>query len=288
MIKTILVPATGDRGDVAVFEAALNVAREFNAHLEVLHTRLDAVDTAVKMTPEASGTSILIEDLIEQLERDAGEREAKAKQFFDDFCARQSLAIAETPTDQARTQPTAQWWVETGDEAQSMTAHGMAADLVIAGRGIDYMVTGRAVLEAALLETGRPLLIPSLATAAPLLGGTIAIAWKPTPQTVRAVAASMPFITRAKNVVVITAEEERTPEKADRLVRCLAWHGCQATAVLLKDNGHVVETVFAAAKESADLLVMGGYGHNRLREWAFGGFTRRALEDAPLPVLMAH
>ena len=122
-------------------------------------------------------------------------------------------------------------------------------------------MTGRAALEASLLETGRSLLIPSLATAAPLVGGTIAIAWKPTPQAVRAVAASMPFITRAKNVVVMTVEEERAPEKADRLVRSLAWHGCQAAAVLLRNNGHAVETLFPAAKQSADLLVMGGYGH---------------------------
>ena len=145
-------------------------------------------------------------------------------------------------------------------------------------------MTGRAALEASLLETGRSLLIPSLATAAPLVGGTIAIAWKPTPQAVRAVAASMPFITRAKNVVVMTVEEERAPEKADRLVRSLAWHGCQAAAVLLRNNGHAVETLFPAAKQSADLLVMGGYGHSRLRERAFGGFIRRALEDAPFRI----
>ena len=52
-------------------------------------------------------------------------------------------------------------------------------------------------------------------------------------------------------------------------------------------DGAVV-TLLAAAKDRADLLVMGGYGHTRIREWVFGGFTQQVLTDAPLPVLIAH
>jgi nucleotide-binding universal stress UspA family protein len=288
MIKTILVPATGEQADLTTFATALNIAREFAAHMDVLYVRLDPVDVAVAMTTDGAG-GMLVEGLIEQLERDALELEAKAKRLFDEFCVREGLAIVDTPADQAQARPTAQWHVEIGDETRSMVAYGMAADLVVAGRGIEHDVTARAVLEAALLEIGRPLLIPSPATAAPVFGGTIAIAWKGTPQAARAVAAAMPFIIRAKDIVVMMVEEGQASENADRLVRNLAWHGCRATAELLKPDGRDgAEILLAAAKERAGLLIMGGYGHSRLREWVFGGFTQKVLADAPLPVLMAH
>ena len=289
MINTILVPATGEESDRAVLAAAFGIAREFAAHVEALHIRMDAVDTAVGLTSDGPGGGILIERLIEQLERDARLREAQAKRLFDEFCARENLALVEAPPQQTESRPTAGWRAETGDEVRLMRMHGMAADLIVAGRGTEHDENARAVLEAALLETGRPLLIPSAAASAPLFGGTVAIAWKPTPQAARAVAAAIPFIKRAENAVVLTVEDGNTYEDAENLVRYLAWHGCSASVKILRpDRRKPVETLLAAAKEKARLLVMGGYGHNRLREWVFGGFTQRVLADAPLPVLMAH
>lgn len=286
MIKSILVPATGDQADLATFATALSVAREFSAHIEFLHVHLNAVETAVAMTSDASG-GMLLGGLIEQLEQDARAREAKAKRMFDEFCARENLAISEFPADQPKW-PTAQWHVETGDEARSITEYGMAADLIVARRGAEDEVAARLVLEAALLYTGRPLLIPSAMTPAPSFA-TIAVAWKATPQAARAVAAAMPFFVRAKEVIVMTVEEGRGTDDSDRLVRNLAWHGCHASAERLTANGRDgAEALLDAAKQKAGLLVMGGYGHSRLREWVFGGFTQRVLADAPLPVLMAH
>src|ERR1051325_6045567 len=87
MIKTILVPATGEQTDFATFGLALSIARELTAHIDVLHVRLDAVDTAVSMISDASG-GMLVEGVIDQLERDAREREAEAKRLFDEFCSR--------------------------------------------------------------------------------------------------------------------------------------------------------------------------------------------------------
>ncbi len=286
MIRSILVPATGDEADLATFAAALGVAREFSAHIEFLHVHLNAVETAVAMTSDPSG-GMLLGGLIEQLEQDAREREAKARRMFDEFCARESLAISETPADQP-SGPTAQWHVETGDEARSITQYGIAADLIVARRGTEDEVTARSVLEAALLNTGRPLLIPS-AVMPTASFAAVAIAWKATPQAARAVAGAMPFIARAKEVIVMAVEEGQGTDDADRLVRNLAWHGCHASAERLTANGRDgAEVLLDAAKGRAGLLVMGGYGHSRLREWVFGGFTQRVLADAPLPVLMAH
>jgi nucleotide-binding universal stress UspA family protein len=288
MIKTILVPATGNDADLVSFRMALQVARQFTAHIDLLHVRLDPVEIAVAMAAEPNG-GVLIEGVIEQLEQDAETREAKSKRVFDEFCAAEQLTLMDAPTPDASPAASAQWHVETGDEARWMTRCGLAADLIIAGRDQNGGVTARSVIEAVLLETGRPLLIPGGSAAAKLIGGTVAIGWKPTPQAARAVAAAMPFLAHAKNVIVMTVEEGDGYVDADRLVRSLAWQGIQASAErLAPDRRDAAEVLLSTAAEKASLLVMGGYGHSRVREWVFGGFTQRVLAQAPLPVLMAH
>jgi nucleotide-binding universal stress UspA family protein len=69
----------------------------------------------------------------------------------------------------------------------------------------------------------------------------------------------------------------------------LRWHGFPATMQRLCPSSDTpAETLLAAARDEAALLVMGGYGHSRLREWIFGGFTQRILRSAEIPVLIAH
>jgi nucleotide-binding universal stress UspA family protein len=179
---------------------------------------------------------------------------------------------------------------ETGDEADTVASYGMLADLVICARGPAKHFTTRLLLESALLNTGRPLLIPSArGTPANSESGTVAIAWKPTPQAARAVAAAMPLLARAKEIVVMTVEEEGLPAQTDGLVRNLAWHGLRVTAERLGSKERdPANALLDAASKTASLLVMGGYGHSRIREFVFGGFTRQVLVDAPLPVFMAH
>lgn len=287
MIKTILVPATGAETDIVTFGAALQIAQLFGAHIDALHVQIDPVATLVTMTTEGSGGAV-IGGLVEQLEQDVREREAKARRMFTEFCGRERLSITAAPAE-ASTHPSAQWHVETGEEPRWMTNYGLAADLIVASRGTTDDATPRSTLEAVLVKTGRPLLIPN--TGAPLgMTDRIAIAWKPTPQTARAVAAAMPFLARAKEIVVMTVQEEEDgSDDADRLVRNLEWHGLKAVAQSLSPDGRgAAETLVAAAAEKVGLLVMGGYGHSQLREWVFGGFTQQLLVSAPVPVLMVH
>jgi nucleotide-binding universal stress UspA family protein len=287
MIKTILVPAAGNETSAACCAAALAVARTFAAHIDALHVRIDPVEVAVAMSADGAGGTLL-DGIIDGLTRDADQGEAKARSRFDEFCMREELPLVST-SEGASAKPSAQWHVETGQEARWMTTYGMTADLVVASRGIagDNAVA-RSNLEALLLETGRPLLIPGAAP--PRLGERVAVAWKPTPQAARAVGYAMPFLARAKEVAVLTVEEEEgRRDGAERLVRYLAWHGVKAVAERIAPGAHgPAETLLAAASARAELLVMGGYGHTRLREWVFGGFTQRVLADAPLPVLLAH
>jgi nucleotide-binding universal stress UspA family protein len=144
-------------------------------------------------------------------------------------------------------------------------------------------------LEAALFDSGRPLMIPGVAPVAP---DTIAIAWKSTREAARAVAAAMPFLAQAKRVVILTAaEDDRTDRsEAARLLVTLQRHDIAAEARRLQPGSrNAADTLLAAAGEiDAGLLVMGGYGHSRLRELVFGGVTEHVIRGAALPVLMAH
>ncbi len=288
MIKTILVTSTGSEADSVTFAAALAIARPFAAHLDALHVRLDAASVALAMATDA-GSGALTAGLIERLEEDAGQREAKAQEIFTSFCQGAGLAIASAPS--AVAAPSAEWHVETGEEPRWIALYGMTADLIVAPRANGEEVLARSTLEAALLESGRPLLIPA-AAAMPARIDRVAIAWKPTREAAHAVAAAMPFLLRAREIVVLTVAERPELDERDEvapLVRNLAWHGLAARAERLQPGPDgAAATLLASAAQRADLLVMGGYGHGRLREWVFGGFTQQALAEAPLPVLLAH
>jgi nucleotide-binding universal stress UspA family protein len=290
MIKTILAPATGNSGDAATFATALAIARPFAAHIDALHVRLGPVEAAVAMMAGdgSGGGGVLLENVVEQLGHDAAEREAKTHAVFANFCRGEGIPLAAAPGAGADA-VSGQWHSEIGQEARWTVAYGTTSDLIVASRRTsDGSGLARSTIEALLLETGRPLLITDGSIAA-ALAERVAIAWKPTPQAARAVAFAMPILSHAKAVSVLTVvEDEGGEDDAERLVRYLQWHGVKAVAERLTAGPDAAETLLAAASPRSELLVMGGYGHTRLREWVFGGFTQRVLADAPLPILIAH
>ena len=287
MIKTILVPATGNRADDAVFTSALAVACAFDAHLDFLHVRVDAAAMVAAMAADGSGTA-MVSGLVEGIDAEATRREDAARQLFQRFCEREGLAIEDTPAGQQS--PTAQWLRQTGDEAYWVREYGRAADLLVVGHPADDQGVAIDTIEAALVGTGRPVLI---VPAAPLvsLPETIVIAWKAAPEAARAVTAAMPLLSKAKRVLIVTVAEEEglSDEEGARLMTTLSWHGLNAsTRHLRPDRLGAADTLLAAATEEKALIVMGAYGHSRLREWIFGGFTERVLRGAMVPVLMMH
>ncbi|MBV9637478.1 MAG: hypothetical protein JOZ40_22865, partial [Methylobacteriaceae bacterium] len=245
MIKTILVPATGNQTDDAVFTSALAVGRAFDAHLEFLHVRVDAAAIVAAMATDGSGAT-MVGGLVEQIDAEAAQREDTARQLFQRFCEREQLAIEETPA--GKQSPTAQWLREAGDEAYWVREYGRAADLVVVGRPSDDQGVSIDTTEAALVGTGRPVLI---APATPLvsLPETIVIAWKATPEAARAVTAAMPLLSRAKQILIVTVAEEEglSDEGGARLGTSLSWHGLNAsTRQLRPDRLGAADTLLAA------------------------------------------
>ena len=226
--------------------------------------------------------------LVNALQKSGAERQRNAREAFLQFCEREQLP---EPGGRSLNHPSAEWRVETGDERSCLIEYGRAADIVVLGRSRDDKTVAMDLIEAALMATGRPVLIAP-AEARSRLTGTVAIAWKNSPELGRSVAAALPLIEAADHVVIFSVEEgtEIGEQSCDHLRNALTWHNPNIGARRLqRDDRAAVEILLAAAEEvEADLLVMGGYGHSHVRETIFGGFTRHVLNSAQLPVLMAH
>ena len=120
----------------------------------------------------------------------------------------------------------------------------------------------------------------------------IVVAWKDTREARRAVADALPFLQRAQDVIAITVSEgDRSAEKGslDDLLAWLDRHDVKARAELLENQEGFVDVLESTARAyQADLVVSGGYGHSRMREWLFGGITRNLLEANTLNRLFSN
>jgi nucleotide-binding universal stress UspA family protein len=148
------------------------------------------------------------------------------------------------------------------------------------------------VIEGTLFDSGRPVLVVPYIQKAALKLDRVLVCWNGSRNAARAVGDAMPFLHRAKAVeVLIVTGEGGTGDEipgAD-IGEHLARHGLKIDVERVASRGEVSDMILShAADAGADLLVMGGYGHSRLREFILGGVTRGILRTMTVPVLMAH
>jgi nucleotide-binding universal stress UspA family protein len=170
-------------------------------------------------------------------------------------------------------------------------AYGRVFDLVVVGRpdGSNGQ-TRLSTVEAALFETGRPVLIAPT-TASRTLGETVVIAWNRSTETARAVLGSMPLLKKARRIVVLELDDWGVPgPSGSELARSLRMHDLPAEAITAPDpSNRPGETLLKeAAALGCDLMVKGAYTQSRLRQMFFGGATSHILNNTSMPVLMAH
>lgn len=152
--------------------------------------------------------------------------------------------------------------------------------------------TARLVAEGIVFGSGRPaLLLPG--TAAPDALDRIAIAWDGSRVAARAVTDAVPFLQKAAEVVVLTVTDEKPLADSglgDKLVASFIAKGLTARAApILRGNRPIATALQAeAAAQGAGMLVMGGYGHSRLRDFVLGGATEGVLSDPAMPILLSH
>src|SRR5262245_3110919 len=149
------------------------------------------------------------------------------------------------------------------------------------------------VIEAALFQSGRPVVVVPYIQKAPLTLDRVLVGWDGSRTAARAIGDAMPLLDRAKAVEIVIVATERA--HADEITgtaiaRHLARHGLSVDVRRIPaGDTDVANTILSYAADcSADFLVMGAYGHSRLREWVLGGATRGILQSMTVPVLMSH
>jgi nucleotide-binding universal stress UspA family protein len=153
----------------------------------------------------------------------------------------------------------------------------------------------RDIAEQLIFESGRPVLIFPGDTKRELAGTfrNVAVAWDLSRPATRAIADALPILQQAKQVRVFTVVDDKPIDKSRsgvRLARHLARHGVEVVLEDVKSNGRPIGAVFEAHvnQYSIDLLVMGAYGHSRMREFILGGATSSILSRPPTWVLLSH
>lgn len=285
--KTILVPVSDRETGAVPLEAACLIGRVFSSHVTALHVRNDPASAVPLVGEGMSGA--MVEEMMAVAEQQATERALAARQLFDGICARQGVTTVGAQP--AGEQLSAVWVDEVGREEEQVAWRGRLADLIVVGRPQpDRETPSLMTLNAALMESGRPLLLaPALTPAA--IGQTVAIAWNGSAEAGRAVAAAMPFLHRAANVVILSVKEDGAhgPAGPSELANYLSWHGIRATPHVFTASGHTGDALLReAGAMGADLLVMGAYTHSRLRQLILGGVTKSVISHAAIPVMLCH
>ena len=289
MIKSILVPVMGDGGDEAAVRTAVAVGRLFGAHLEFLLPRLDLMAVVAAAAGSEFGSGLAMPELLTDLEKEDQERAARTRRFFEEFCAREQIPILDGPP--APHGISAAWREEKGDEWSIVVRRTRFNDLLVIRAAREGKGPAPQTVEAALMAGGRPVLLaPPNGPASP--SRTIVVAWKNTSEAARALTAAMPFLAEADKIIVVTVGESQADDLASltAIAEYLRWHRFEVESRrITSDSGSAPQALLRVARDAqADLIVMGGYGHSRVREMVFGGFTRHMLAGAELPVLLFH
>jgi nucleotide-binding universal stress UspA family protein len=273
-VKAILAIADGGGGTKGALETAILIARRCGAGVDVVHVRAD-VETMVPVIGEGM-SGAMVEQMMAAMAQSIEARAAKARATYDEVSKTGGVKLV--------------WREMTGREPDVVAAAGRLSDLIVIGRpDKDTETPLAATLDAALFDTGRPVLVAP-ATAPATIGKTIALAWNGSAQSARLVAGGLPLFALSERVIVMTVGEIDSLATASELVAYLARHDIRAVhQAVEKGEQSVGEALLHhGEKAGADLLAMGAYGHSRLREMILGGATRDVLSESKIPVLMAH
>ncbi len=273
--KDLLVHVDQTKACPTRLDAAIRIARAHEAHLTGLYV------LPLISTPGYAEAQIPLE-VIETQRKNMRADADKAEKVFREATGKAGIA--------------SEWRCVEDDFARALSINARYVDLVLSGQDdrSDPMSIG-GLTERVVLEAGRPVLVIPYIGAGKTIGERVLVAWNATREAIRAVHDALPLLERAKSVTVIvinppggTAGDGDIPA-ADVCLH-LARHGVKAEADHVEAHDIAVGDMLLsrAADKGVDLLVMGAYGHSRLRELVLGGATRHILGHMTVPVLMSH
>ncbi|MBE0613123.1 MAG: universal stress protein [Burkholderiales bacterium] len=273
--KTILVHIDSGKRCAVRIDVALRLARQHDAHLVALHAIAPFEPPGYVMAE--MGAAIL-----DSQKHTVAAAMARAENEFTEKASAAGFDKIE-------------WRRAIEDPVEAMTLHARYADLVVIGQTdmTDEAGNGTDFPERLVMAAGRPALILPSAGLFPSIGTRILVAWDASREATRAVTDAIPMLRLAKSVHVMAVspkngEHGKVPGADIGLF--LVRHGVRVE--IKTDRGAEIdvgnELLSRAADLDADLIVMGCYGHSRLKEWILGGATRTILESMTAPILMSH
>ncbi len=277
--RTILVPVEQHDLMSSTLETALCLAQKFDSYIEGFALRV-ANPAAYAMADAAAVT-------IPTSERDIAENAVQTRHLFGTFMKEHGVPCG------AHTAALSSNWLEDASEGDDFVgSHGRLFDVIVLGRpGHTPKGSRMGTLEAALFESGRPVLVAP-PSPRPQMGANALIAWNCSTEQTRAIAFAMPILRRASRVVVLTVEGGAAVPgpTGQQLCHYLQLSGVPAKPLTAGLNGRLTgEAVLEHANAlGCDLLIKGAYTQSRLRQFIFGGTTRYIQSNATMPVLMAH
>ena len=275
--KTILTVTGLDQGD-GDLKLASSLCEEVDAHLSVLVVALAA-------PPPAGVYAAMVSDPWLQQRQDELEQLKKRRAAVSTFLAGSALSA-----DVSSEYPEIAWADET------VGRRARYADLTVVGPELLAGETLREkVIEGALFSSGKPLLLVPEGSQPTLKPKRVLVAWDSRIEASRAVRESLEILAGARDVRLalvdpVEGDGDHGAEPGADAAAYLARHGVKVTVDRLPSSNHSVAEVLRqhAIDTSSDLMVMGAYGHSRLRERIFGGVTKSILESPPLPIFMAR
>lgn len=283
-IRLVLAPLTGGKRDALILANAFAAAAQLDAHVRALFVRPDPTEALPFFGDEVAPA--MAGEIVDAAREAADAASASAQAALNAAAAVAEFETVEKPEDV----PSASFFEMRGHFADCVVRAGQLADLIVFGPQKESDRLGIAeAFEAALLKSGAPVLLGS--EAQPRDFARIAIGWNASAASAHAVRASLPYLEKAETVQIVTVQGTGVTEEDIENVRdYLRTHGVEADILRAEPQSRSVSDVLleTAVSNNADLLVLGGYGHSRLREWFAGGVTRQILSQATLPLLLVH
>ncbi|WP_374650896.1 universal stress protein [Dongia sp.] len=286
----LLAVVTGTPSDVDVLEAALALSHLYDSHIEVLHPRLDPYRVLAGFIDGINGLGT--SDIVAGIRLDIDRRQQVARGAFNAWTAqhgiRQGNEIGKNGAGRGES-ATSSWRQYEGTYEGAMMQIGRLVDfIVVAQPGPGGRAWQDSVVEAAIFNTGRPVLCVPAGTRN-LDSKSVAIMWNGSLEAARAVGAAMPLLSACGSVTVVTAGRSEGADPTD-LVERLVVRGIEARTKRIHPAQELTPSALHAliVEGKYGLVVMGGYGHSRLRELVLGGLTRHMLAEAKVPILLAH
>jgi nucleotide-binding universal stress UspA family protein len=283
-IKDILVHLDATPRSALRLGAAAELASRHGAHLTALYVAELPSPAMFYGDPSGFVDARLIDEMMSKMRETANKDASPVEERFRERLRRDGIE--------------GEWRMAEGWAAEITTLHARYADLAVLGQPNPKdtsSTTQRHIPITTLLSSGRPVLVLPYAGEFQTIGQTVLVGWKSSREAARAVNDALPLLRKARKVTVLAINPERgigedgAAPAADMALH-LARHGVKAEAA------HTVATdvpdgdvlLNYADDIGADLIVAGGYGHSRMREFAFGGVTHTLLTTMTVPVFLSH